>query len=275
MLQGCKERVFSQDFIAWLLAAACDHLWTPLPGDAQGRDETAGHSDGDGTAPQPAGQPPQGAMPHNCQALPKPQPCLPKPCVTCDGSRADDFVHHTQPGSEEEWATESHAEQHATSSPAQHARPMPRAAKDRRQKQTVITQPSPGQHAAAAADSAAGQSPESCLVDHGHLGQLLLAGEAHPGQQTAAAAKLAPGHLDESSLLAILMENDDMHLLEPGALCQAPPSNLRHIGAESVLLVATLVLPEARACMAYEKTLVIWQGVHTATLLPLHVLTFT
>ncbi len=32
-LQGCKERHLSQDYISWLLAAAADHFWAPLPQD--------------------------------------------------------------------------------------------------------------------------------------------------------------------------------------------------------------------------------------------------
>ena len=30
-MQGCKERHLSQDYISWLLAAASDHFWAPLP----------------------------------------------------------------------------------------------------------------------------------------------------------------------------------------------------------------------------------------------------
>ncbi len=30
-MQGCKERHFSQDYISFLFAAACDHFWAPLP----------------------------------------------------------------------------------------------------------------------------------------------------------------------------------------------------------------------------------------------------
>ncbi len=33
-LQGCKERHLSQDYISWLLAAAADHFWAPLPNDS-------------------------------------------------------------------------------------------------------------------------------------------------------------------------------------------------------------------------------------------------
>ena len=177
--------------------------------------------------------------------------------MTVDGSYAEDFVRHTQLGhSEQEWATQSPLEQHATNSAAHYARSMSNAANDGHQEQTLVAQPPPEQHAAAAADSAAAQSYESGLVGHGHLEQTLLAEEAHPEQRTAAAAGLAPGHLDESSLLALLMENDDMHLLEPGALCQAPSGHGTY--------TATLVSSEAIDCMTYEGTLVMWLGVHAA-----------
>ena len=181
--------MFSQDFIAWLLAAACDHLWTPLPGDAQGRGESDGHRDSGGTTPQPAQQPSQEAVPPSCSVLPEPQPLVSTAHVMVNGSHAEGFVHHTQLGhSGHDWATH----------------------------------PPPEQHAAAAADAAPGQSNEGNQIGHGHLEQMLLAEEAHPEQQDAAAARLAPGHLSESSLLAMLMDHDDMHLLEPGALCRAP-----------------------------------------------------
>ena len=256
-MQGCKERVFSQDYIAWLLAAACDHLWTPLPGEAQDRIGIDGHRGSDGIAPQPARQPSQEALLPVGPVLPEPQLCLPTPCVTVDESHAEGSVQHTQHGhSERLWGTHPPTEQRAINSPAQHARPMSHAASGRHKDQRLVTQPPKEQHAAAAAISAPAQFSESCLAGHGHLEQMLLGREAPPEQQSAAAAKLAPGYLTESSLLAMLMENDDMHLLEPGALCHPCTFQMRHIGP----YLATLVSPEAYNCRIYEGTLLTWEG---------------
>ena len=150
-------------------------------------------------------------------------------------------MQHIQHGQAEQlWGTHPPPEQRATNSPAQHARPMSRAANGGHQEETLVTQPSGEQHAAAAAISTPAQFSESSLASHGHLEQMLLGKEATPEQQNAAAAKLAPGHLTESSLLAMLMENDDM-LLEPGALCHSSTFQMRQI----VTRMATHVSPEA------------------------------